>query len=117
MLGFLLASAIWSVRRIKRQVDTVSAAQKRQETIRTTGISGTATVIEVTDTGTRLGNDLYYVLSMTLAVDATDTLPAFQTTISVPVSPVRMPDFAEGKQIAVRIEPETREVVVDQRQR
>jgi hypothetical protein len=97
----------------RRAQDTAVAARRQQ--VRASGHAGTAVVTNLTDTRTRLGGDLFFVVDMGLRVQADDVMPAFDATIRVPVSPVRLADFAEGRTVRVRIDPATREVALDQR--
>lgn len=87
----------------------------RQEQVRQTGRAATAVVTRLDDTGTRLGADKFFVVDMTLSVQAGDGIPAFDAAVRVPVSPVRLADFAEGRQVRVRVDAATREVALDQR--
>jgi hypothetical protein len=87
----------------------------RQEKVRELGRAGTAIVIRTTDTGTRLGAVQFFVIDITLRVEAEDGEPAFDTTLRVPVSPVRLVDFAEGRIVRVRVDTATREIALDQR--
>jgi hypothetical protein len=113
LLSFIRVGAV--VRGELRRRSTESQAVTRQEQVRQTGQPGTAVVLRVTDTGTRLGVTTFFVIDLTLRVQADSAIPAFETTLRVPVSPVRLNDFAEGKVIQVRIDTTTREVAVDQR--
>ncbi|AOB33393.1 hypothetical protein AKI39_04010 [Bordetella sp. H567] len=72
-------------------------------------------VIRTTDTGTRLGAIKFFVIDITLRVEAQGAEPAFDATLRVPVSPVRLAEFAEGRIVRVRVNPDTREVALDQR--
>ncbi|ANN69828.1 hypothetical protein BAU08_22170 [Bordetella bronchialis] len=72
-------------------------------------------VVRTVDTGTRLGAMRFFVIDITLGVEAQDGVEPFEATLRVPVSPVRLADFAEGRVVRVRVEPGTREVALDQR--
>ncbi|ANN79401.1 hypothetical protein [Bordetella flabilis] len=91
------------------------AVAARQEAVRQTGRPAQAVVLQTRDTGIRLGATTFFVIDLTLRVQGDAQLPAFDTTLRVPISPVRLGDFAEGKTIRVRIDAGTREVAVDQR--
>ncbi|ARP88383.1 hypothetical protein [Bordetella genomosp. 9] len=117
---------------VKRRHDRTVRETQASETIRRTGASASAQVLQATDTGVRLGADRFFIWKLRLAVQpaasealadrgvAADSaagelrLP-FETEIKVPISPARFADFAEGRQIRVRVEPGTHSVVVDQR--
>jgi hypothetical protein len=92
-----------------------AAVVARQEQVRQTGRSATAVVMRLSDTGTRLGAVSFFVIELSLRVQGDEVIPAFDTTVRVPVSPVRLADFAEGRVIQVRVDTGTREVAVDQR--
>jgi hypothetical protein len=115
LLSLIRVGAV--VRGELRRRSAESQEVTRQEHVRRTGQPGTAVVLRVTDTGTRLGVTTFFVIDLTLRVQAGGAVPAFDTTLRVPVSPVRLSDFAEGKVIQVRIDTDTREVAVDQRTR
>lgn len=111
---FLLVEAlvaIWFIRRWTRQRAEIAAPL---EEIRGTGETGSALILEATDTGKRLGAYSFLVVRLRLRV----TRPhgeEFETEIDAHISPVRIPDFAEGKHIKVSIDPHTRMVAVNQR--
>ncbi|WP_083228611.1 hypothetical protein [Bordetella sp. H567] len=92
-----------------------AALVARQDQVRQTGRPGTGVVIRTTDTGTRLGAIKFFVIDITLRVEAQGAEPAFDATLRVPVSPVRLAEFAEGRIVRVRVNPDTREVALDQR--
>ena len=99
---------------IRRTFKRKAQAERQEAFIRTTGEPGTALVVEITDTGERSESESYLFVKLRLQVTPSISAP-FHTTIDARISPVRLADFAEGKQIAVRIEPGTQVVVIDQR--
>ena len=101
---------------IRRNMAHRAEITHQENVVRDTGESTTALVLETTDTGKRLGAYLYIVVKLRLQITPS-TGSAFETTIEANISPVRLGDFAEGKQIAVRCNPQTRAVVIDQRTR
>lgn len=103
--------AIWYIRKLSRQRIEATA---RQEEIRHTGEAGSALVLEVTDTGTRLGAYSFLILRLRLRVTCLNG-EEFETEINAPISPLRISDFAEGKHIKVSIDTNVRTVVVNQR--
>ncbi|AOB33238.1 hypothetical protein AKI39_24490 [Bordetella sp. H567] len=103
--------ALYMARR--RQHRMLALAQAR-ETVQRTGVPATARILRTVDTGTRLGADRFFVWKLSLAVDHA-AQGAFETEIRVPISPVRFGDFAEGRDIRVRIDAHSGKVVVDQR--
>lgn len=77
------------------------------------GVPAVATVLTSTDTEMRI--DVIYILTrLDLKVETTATVPAFVTQVVVPISPVKLVDFAEGRQIRVKVDPATRKVAIDQ---
>lgn len=107
-VGFMLRGEL-------RRRSQDAAVVARQDEVRDRGRAGTAVVIRTVDTGTRLGAVKFFVIDITLHVEAQDGIPPFDTTLRVPVSPVRLSDFAEGRLVRVRVDPATREVAIDQR--
>ncbi|KOF52423.1 MULTISPECIES: DUF4381 family protein [unclassified Achromobacter] len=103
--------ALWFIR---KQVQRRQEAAAQVEQVRRTGDPASALVLEATDTGKRLGAYTYFVVKLRLRVTPAAG-EAFETEINANISPVRIPDFAEGKVIAVRVDPRTRAVAVDQR--
>jgi hypothetical protein len=87
---------------------------QRQDGLRVSGLPGTARVTAARDTRRRIGDTLYFVIELDLDVAATSATPALSRTLSVPLSPLHLADFGVGKTIQVRVDPATREVVVDQ---
>lgn len=116
VLLILIASFAWNIYIVKRQVERRAAVAQKDETVRTSGDPATATVLETTDTGTRTGADEYFIWRLRLAVRPALGQP-FETTIDVPVAPTRFADFAEGKEIRVRVAADSQQVVVDQRRK
>lgn len=110
----LIASFAWNIYSIKRQVERRAAAAQKEETVRSAGDAATATVLETTDTGVRTGADEYFIWRLRLSVRPA-LGQSFESTIDVPVAPTRFGDFAEGKEIRVRVAADRRQVVVDQR--
>lgn len=116
VLGLALAISIFralafAFRRMERGTQQKA---RNQERIKTSGASAQATILEATDAGVRIGI-MYVVVQLRLAIEAVDGVAAFETTLDVPISPVRMIDFAEGRTVRVRVDRETREVAIDQR--
>ncbi|OZI37318.1 hypothetical protein CAL29_02540 [Bordetella genomosp. 10] len=110
----LIASFAWNIYNIKRQIDRRAAVVQKEEAVRASGDAATATVLETADTGVRTGADEYFIWRLRLAVRPALGQP-FERTIEVPVAPTRFADFAEGKEIRVRVAADRGQVVVDQR--
>lgn len=114
VLLIIVAEGCMALYMVKRRQDRQPASAHAQDTVQRSGIPATARVLRTVDTGTRLGADRFFVWRLRLAVDHAAYGP-FETEIRVPVSPARFGDFAEGREILVRIDSRTRDVVVDQR--
>ncbi|OZI63160.1 hypothetical protein [Bordetella genomosp. 11] len=99
---------------VKRRQDRERARLHEGEALRCTGHPATARILRTVDTGTRLGADRFFVWRLRLAVDHAPH-GSFETEVQVPVSPARFGDFAEGRDIPVRVDVRTRRVIVDQR--
>ena len=99
---------------IQRAANRQTAQARQEASVRSSGEAARALIMESTDTGTRYGAFTFLLIRLRLRVSPAFG-DAFETTIEAKISPVRVPDFAEGKEIAVRIAPDTRQVVIDQR--
>ncbi|MBD9422536.1 hypothetical protein IB259_25020 [Achromobacter sp. ACM04] len=115
-LGLLLslAQAAYMLWRERQRRAAGRKEVQRQDGLRISGLPGTARVTAARDTRRRIGDTLYFVIELDLDVAATSATPALSRTLSVPLSPLHLADFGVGKTIQVRVDPATREVVVDQ---
>ncbi|HEY9275364.1 hypothetical protein [Achromobacter sp.] len=115
-LGLLLslAQAAYMLWRERQRREAGRREVQRQDGLRASGLPGTARVTAARDTRRRIGDTLYFVIELDLDVAATSATPALSRTLSVPLSPLHLADFSAGKNIQVRVDPATREVVVDQ---
>jgi hypothetical protein len=115
-LGLLLslAQAAYMLWRERQRRAAGRKEVQRQDGLRVSGLPGTARVTAARDTRRRIGDTLYFVIELDLDVAATSATPALSRTLSVPLSPLHLADFGVGKTIQVRVDPATREVVVDQ---
>lgn len=77
------------------------------------GISATAIVRASTDTEMRVER-IYILTQLKLGIEAQGLVPEFETDVMAPISPVKLPDFATGKRISVKVDPATRRVAIDQ---
>ena len=102
----------WLFRRMEQR-----RAQTREQAaeILASGMPATALVLETSATGTERGGLLE--VQLRLRVTPGDGGAPFESAVLVDLSPVRIADFAEGKVIAVRVDPATRQVVIAQRTR
>jgi len=115
-LGLLLslAQAAYMLWRERQRRAAGRKHVQRQDGLRVSGLPGTARVTAARDTRRRIGDTLYFIIELDLEVAATSATPALSRTLSVPLSPLHLADFSAGKTIQVRVDPATREVVVDQ---
>lgn len=116
LLGLLLslAQAAYLLWRERQRRAAGRKEVQRQDGLRASGLSGTARVTAARDTRRRVGDTLYFIVELDLEVAATSATPALSRTLSLPLSPLHLADFGAGKTIQVRVDPATREVVVDQ---
>lgn len=115
-LGLLLslAQAAYMLWRERQRRAAGRKQVRRQDGLRASGLPGTARVTAARDTRRRIGDTLYFIIELDLEVAATSATPALSRTLSVPLSPLHLADFSAGKTIQVRVDPATREVVLDQ---
>lgn len=115
-LGLLLslAQATYMLWRERQRRAAGRKDLQRQDSLRASGMPGTALVTAARDTRRRIGDTLYFIIELDLAVAATSATPVLSRTLSVPLSPLHLADFSAGKTIQVRVDPATHEVVVDQ---
>ena len=92
----------------------IQAKKRHEEHVRNTGTPATALVLDATDTGDHDENSSLLHIMLHLQVTPSIGTP-FETTLKSKISPIRIADFTEGKEIAVRVEPQTQFVVIDQR--
>ncbi len=77
------------------------------------GVPAVATVLASADTEMRV--DLVYVLTrLTLRVEAAGPVTSFVTETVVPISPVKLAEFAEGRLVRVKVDLATGKVAIDQ---
>ena len=99
---------LWGMFKRKR------AKERHEEHVRNTGTPATALVLDATDTGDHDENSSLLHIMLRLQVTPSIGAP-FETTLKSKISPIRIADFTEGKEIAVRVEPQTQFVVIAQR--
>ena len=99
---------------VRRTYKRWAEIEQREAHIRATGEAGTALVTEINDTGRQFGPNDHPIVQLRLQVEPARGLP-FDTTLEARLSPVRIGNFTEGKRIAVRIDPLTQAVAIDQR--
>lgn len=110
----IVVEAVVLIGFFRKQAARRAAAEAQVVQVQRTGDPATARVLETIDTGRRLGEVAYLIVKLRLAVQPASGEP-FETLIEARISPVRIGDFSEGREIAVRVDPQTRAVAVDQR--
>ena len=85
----------------------------RAERVLRTGQPAVATVLESYDTGVRVER-IYIIVRLKLQVQPEGGLPAYETELDAPISPVKLADFAPGRSVKLRFDPVSREIAIDQ---
>jgi len=84
-----------------------------EERLRREGVATTAQVLDAADTGSRV--DAIFILTrLQLRVAASERWEEFVIEIVAPLSPVRVAQIVPGTTVKVRVDPVSREVVLDQ---
>lgn len=112
VLAVFFGGAVGIMKLQRMSNDAVSGAGRSQHVLRV-GLPTTAKVLDATDTGTRIDR-IYVIARLRLQVDAAGAVPGFETTIDVPLTPVKLPQFAPGQTVRVKVDPATRHVAIDQ---
>ncbi len=105
--------AVVGVFLLQRVIVRVATKAKMTERVRAEGKPTTAVVLDTYDTGTRV-NTIYVMVRLTLRIEDAEGVTGFETTTVAPISPVKLPDFAIGRTIKVRVDPATKDVAMDQ---
>ncbi len=85
----------------------------RAERVLRTGQPAVATVLESYDTAMRVER-IYILVRLKLRVQPEGGLPAYETELDAPISPVKLADFAPGRSVKLRFDPVSREIAIDQ---
>lgn len=96
-------------RRVIDKVTNVALEQRLQRE----GVATTAQVLDAADTGGRV-DAIYLLVRLRLQVAAADGVEGFVTEIVAALSPVRVAQIVPGATVKVRVDPLSREVVLDQ---
>lgn len=104
------ASAILKLQR--QVIDKVSNVALEQR-LQREGVATTAQVLDAADTGGRI-DAIYLLVRLQLQVAAADGVDGFATEIVAALSPVRVAQIVPGTTVKVRVDPISREVVLDQ---
>ncbi|WP_454902070.1 hypothetical protein [Variovorax gossypii] len=112
VLTVFVGGAVGIMKLQRMSNDAVSGAGRSQHVLRV-GLPTTARVLDANDTGTRVDR-IFIITHLRLQVDAAGAVPGFETSIDVPLSPVRLPQFAPGQIVKVKVDPATHHVAIDQ---
>lgn len=96
-------------RRVIDKVSNVALEQRLQRD----GVATTAQVLDAADTGGRI-DAIYLLVRLRLQVAAADGVEGFVAEIVAALSPVRVAQIVPGATVKVRVDPLSREVVLDQ---
>lgn len=83
------------------------------ERVLRTGQPAVARVLESYDTAMRVER-IYILVRLKLQVQPEGGLPAYETELVAPISPVKLADFAPGRSVKLRFDPVSREIAIDQ---
>lgn len=117
LLPFVLTTL--AKRYVFRVVNLQSAVNRqvmgadRAERVLRTGQPAMAMVLESYDTAMRVER-IYILVRLKLQVQPEGGLPAFETELVAPISPVKLADFAPGRSVKLRFDPVSREIAIDQ---
>lgn len=110
MLALLCTVAVLVLQRV---IVHVASGESKARRILVTGQPAIAVVLDAHDTGRRV--DAIFVLTrLRLRVQSSERLAPFDAEVTVPISRVKLAEFASGRAIRVRVDPDTREVAIDQ---
>jgi hypothetical protein len=109
----VFVSGAYGIMKLQRHSNDAISGTARSDHVLRVGVPTTARVLAIADTATRIDR-IFILTRLNLHVDAVGGLPDFDTQITVPLSPVKMPQFAPGQVVKVRVDPATREVAIDQ---
>ena len=108
----ILAGAFAIVKLQRRVIDKVSNVALEQR-LQRDGVATTAQVLDAADTGGRI-DAIYLLVRLRLQVVAAEGVEGFPAEIVVALSPVRVAQIVSGATVQVRVDPLSREVVLDQ---
>ncbi|GAA3528816.1 hypothetical protein GCM10022234_27630 [Aeromicrobium panaciterrae] len=106
----LLTVAVFVLQRLVVRHATHASTVER---VLADGLPADAVVLDTYDTGNRVSS-IFLMTKLSLRIEESSGVPAFETDIVVPISPVKLADFAVGRTIRVRVDPATKDVAVDQ---
>lgn len=109
----VVVSGAFGILKLQKAANAKAAGTDRAAHVLRVGLPTTAKVLDSTDTRTRIDR-IYILTRLRLQVDAVGGLPDFETELTVPLSPVKMPQFAPGRTVQVKVDPATRDIAIDQ---
>jgi hypothetical protein len=109
----VVVSGAFGILKLQKAANAKAAGTDRAAHVLRVGLPTTAKVLDSTDTRTRIDR-IYILTRLRLQVDAVGGLPDFETELTVPLSPVKMPQFAPGRTVQIKVDPATRDIAIDQ---
>ncbi|WP_157609052.1 hypothetical protein [Variovorax sp. Root411] len=109
----VVVSGAFGVMKLQKASNAKAAGADRAAHVLRVGLPTTAKVLASTDTRTRIDR-IYILTRLRLHVDAAGGVPDFETELTVPLSPVKMPQFAPGRTVQIKVDPATREIAIDE---
>lgn len=103
----------FGILKLQKAANAKAAGTDRAAHVLRVGLPTTAKVLDSTDTRTRIDR-IYILTRLRLRVDAVGGLPDFEAELTVPLSPVKMPQFAPGRTVQVKVDPATRDIAIDE---
>lgn len=117
LLPFVLTALakryVFRVVHLQSAVNRQVMGADRAERVLRTGQPAVAMVLESYDTAMRVER-IYILVRLKLQVQPEGGLPAFETELVAPISPVKLADFAPGRSVKLRFDPVSREIAIDQ---
>ncbi|MCR8957991.1 hypothetical protein M0765_009720 [Variovorax sp. S2] len=99
--------------KLQKAANAKAAGTDRAAHVLRVGLPTTGKVLDSTDTRTRIDR-IYILTRLRLHVDAVGGVPDFETELTVPLSPVKMPQFAPGRMVRIKVDPATRDIAIDE---
>jgi hypothetical protein len=109
----VVVSGAFGVMKLQKASNAKAAGADRAAHVLRVGLPTTGKVLDSTDTRTRIDR-IYILTRLRLHVDAVGGLPDFETELTVPLSPVKMPQFAPGRMVRIKVDPATRDIAIDE---
>lgn len=103
----------FAIMKLQRQVIDKVTNVALEQRLQREGVATTAQVLDAADTGGRV-DAIYLLVRLRLQVAADDGVEGFVTEIVAALSPVRVAQIVPGATVKVRVDPLSREVVLDQ---